>query len=106
MAFNRPAASDYQSVANYIYNREPVVEDERKWIYWKEDMITLRAGREHAWLDTGIERLLRFLRCQLIEVRYLKVMNLTNANQSKVVILLQGTTARLSTTSLLSNVAF
>lgn len=67
MAFNRPAASDYQSVANYIYNREPVVEDERTWIYCKEDMITLRAGREHAWLDTGIERLLRFLHCQLIE---------------------------------------
>jgi hypothetical protein len=93
MAFNRPAASDYQSVANYIYNREPVVEDERTWIYCKEDMITLRAGREHAWLDTGIERLLRFLHCQLIEVRYLKIMSLTNANQSKVAILLQGTGA-------------
>ncbi|OCL06508.1 hypothetical protein AOQ84DRAFT_410867, partial [Glonium stellatum] len=63
MAFNRPATSDYQSVANYIYNKKPVVEDEQTWIYCKEDMITLRKGRAHAWLDTGIERLLSYAIC-------------------------------------------
>ncbi|OCK77315.1 hypothetical protein K432DRAFT_304509, partial [Lepidopterella palustris CBS 459.81] len=72
MAFNRPAASDYKSVANYVRNKEPVVEEERQWIYLKEDMITLRAGREHALLDDGIERLFRLFHCRAIKETQMK----------------------------------
>jgi hypothetical protein len=43
-----------------MLNREPLLEEESLWVYKKEDLITLRAGREHAWLDSGIEKLLRW----------------------------------------------
>lgn len=71
MSFNKPAPSDYSSVETYINNNKPLVEDEGSYIYWKEDLVTLRAGREHAWLDTWAEKLLRAINCKLIEVRIL-----------------------------------
>ena len=40
-------------------------EEESGFIYEKEDLITLRPGREHAWLDGLIERILRVFRCRL-----------------------------------------
>jgi hypothetical protein len=66
---NPPAEPDYKSVENYIWNRGPVCEKESSWIYHKEDLIALRGGTEHAWLDSSIEKLLRLFHCGLIEVR-------------------------------------
>ena len=43
----------------------PVVPKEAEWVRHREDMITLRCGREHAWLDCGIEHLLKFLQQKL-----------------------------------------
>ena len=68
MSFNKPAAGDYQSVKNYINNKKPLVADESSYIYKKEDIVTLRAGREHAWLDTWVERLLRAINCKPVKV--------------------------------------
>lgn len=68
MAFNRPAPTDYQSVGRYMDNRKPLSEEEASWIYHKEDMITLRPGREHAWLDDVVEGLLKLCHCKLIQV--------------------------------------
>lgn len=42
-------------------NPGPVYSEEAKFTLCKEDLITLRAGREHAWLDRAIERVLRKL---------------------------------------------
>jgi hypothetical protein len=67
VALNRPASADYQSVENYIDGYHPQRKLEEQWIYCKEDLVTLRPGREHAWLDAGIEHLLRLLHCRLIE---------------------------------------
>ena len=36
-------------------------EDERSYARYREDLVTLRPGREHAWLDRFIETLLRWL---------------------------------------------
>ena len=68
MSFNKPGSGDYRSVETYINNNKPLVEDEGSYIYLKEDIVTLRAGREHAWLDTGVERMLRAINCKLVEV--------------------------------------
>lgn len=43
-------------------------EEESGFIYEKEDLITLRPGREHAWLDGLIERILQVFRCRLTMV--------------------------------------
>lgn len=68
MGLNRPAHSDYNSVVNFVSDRNPVVHAEKAWVYWKEDMVTLRPGREHAWLDSGIEALLKRVHCAIVEV--------------------------------------
>jgi hypothetical protein len=67
MALNRPAEGDFTSVENYMHNREPLLEAERSWIYNKEDLVTLRPGREHAWLDSGIEKMLKWFHCEMLE---------------------------------------
>jgi len=61
VALNRPAKADYRSVENYFHNHRPQRKLEEQWIYCKEDLVTLRPGREHAWLDAGIEHLLRWM---------------------------------------------
>ena len=48
----------------------PLPEKESCFIYEKEDLITLRPGREHAWLDGVIERLLQACRCRIITVSF------------------------------------
>jgi hypothetical protein len=68
MSFNKPASDDWQSVENYIYNNKQVEERETRFIYHKEDLVTLRPGREHAWLDSSVEKMLKWFNCWLIEV--------------------------------------
>jgi hypothetical protein len=65
---NRPSSSEHSSVRNFIHNREPLVPSEQRFINCKEDLITLRPGREYAWLDSSVEKALKWLRCDLIEV--------------------------------------
>jgi len=65
---NRPSSGEHHSVRNFINYRQPLVPSEQKFIYCKEDLITLRPGREHAWLDSSMEKVLKWMRCDLIEV--------------------------------------
>ena len=46
----------------------PLFEEEAEFIYEKEDLVTLRPGRDHAWLDGVLERLLQICRCRLLLV--------------------------------------
>ena len=64
---SRPAESEYQSVRNYLQATRPLCEGEEPRIDCKEDLVTLRAGREYAWLDVTVEHLLRLFRCRLID---------------------------------------
>ena len=43
-------------------------EKEMEYIYEKADLVTLRPGREHAWLDGIIESTLKICRCGLLRV--------------------------------------
>lgn len=61
MAFNRSSASEYESVSHYLDNNKPIHKRERSYIKHREDLVTLRPGREHAWLDRSIEGLLHML---------------------------------------------
>lgn len=67
VSMNWPSSSEYKSVENFVQNEKTQCEEEETWIQCKEDLITLRPGREHAWLDAGIERLLRRVHCSLVE---------------------------------------
>ena len=65
----RPSNRDYQSVLSFMeYGGGQLFEEDMEFIYEKEDLVTLRPGREYAWLDGLLERTLKVLRCKLIKV--------------------------------------
>ena len=68
-AMNKPSTHDHRSVINFFENVEPLVEEERKFIYHQEDLVTIRAGRENAWLDAVVEKFLRLYPCRPMKVR-------------------------------------
>ena len=59
VAFNKPAARDLVSVVNYIDAEQPLCGPDRRFVFEKDDLVTLRPGREHAWLDALVEKALR-----------------------------------------------
>lgn len=61
LAVNRPTDQEYRSVRNYIANNNPLHDTEQEYIRHKHDLITLRPGRDHAWLDRTIDRSLQIL---------------------------------------------
>jgi hypothetical protein len=67
-SLNKPAERDYQSVEAVLYSKKPLVDEEYGFIYQKEDLITLRDGREMAVLDSFTERMLRAFHCSLLQV--------------------------------------
>jgi hypothetical protein len=66
---NRPAARDQTSVRTYLEDDWPLMEKDCSYIYQGEDLVTLRTGRENAWLDSFVERALRMFHCKPIVVR-------------------------------------
>lgn len=44
------------------------MEDEKAFAYDKEDLITLRPGRDHSFVDGFVERMLKFFHCRLLQV--------------------------------------
>ena len=68
-ALDRPSNRDYRSVLSFMENDGgQLYEEDMEFIYEKEDLVTLRPGREYAWLDGLLERTLKLLRCRLIKV--------------------------------------
>lgn len=66
-ALNKPGSGEYESVSHYLTGMKPVERSERSYINHVEDLVTLRPGREHAWLDTAIEKLLKLFKCRLLD---------------------------------------
>ena len=64
---NRPSDSEFRSVNRYMWQENPLFAPEAKYMLHKEDLVTLRPGREHAWLDASLEHLLRWCNCGLVE---------------------------------------
>ena len=68
-AIDPPSNRDYKSVLSFMENDEgQLYEKEMEYIYEKADLVTLRPGREHAWLDGTIESILKICRCGLLRV--------------------------------------
>ena len=66
---NRPPAREQDSLRNYIEARGCLAEKESKFAYYKEDLVTLRPGRDHSFVDAFVEHLLRKFPCRLLRVR-------------------------------------
>ncbi|CZR70166.1 uncharacterized protein PAC_20067 [Phialocephala subalpina] len=67
--FTRPPARDYFSVKNYFDSQGPICNPE-SYIYRKEDIVTLKPGRENAWIDAFIEKILHKLSSPLIRYMF------------------------------------
>ena len=59
-SMNRPSDRDHTSVSNYFWNEMPVVEEDAQFLLHKEDLVSVRPVREHAWLDDAVDTLLRW----------------------------------------------
>jgi len=42
---NRPSERDYNSLKNFMWNKKPLLEGNAQFIYNKDDLVTLRSGR-------------------------------------------------------------
>lgn len=62
-----PSNSEYESVGQYMHNRKPLDGAEATWIQHKEDIITIRPSREHAWLDEVLEGFLKSCHCKIVD---------------------------------------
>jgi hypothetical protein len=55
-SLQRPSKRDYRSVVNWFDSHKPLVTGEAAYIQRKEDIVTLRSGREGTGFDGLIER--------------------------------------------------
>lgn len=70
VSFQRPTDRDYRSVRNWHEQAAPLVSEEQEFLLWKEDIITLRHGREWASFDGLVEEMLHKIDCALIRVSF------------------------------------
>ena len=82
-AFQKPSERDYRSVRTWFWNLKPLVAKEAAFIRAKEDIITLRSGREWSSFDGLVESMLRYLNCDVIRVSH-SVQPLTFRSHSNV----------------------
>ena len=69
-SLNKPSDRDHASISNYFHNEQPLAEVDRDFLYHKEDLATIRASREAAWLDAAVEGFLRWYPCRPVKVSY------------------------------------
>jgi hypothetical protein len=68
-AFQRPSTRDYRSFRTWFWNTKPLsYELEEQFIKRKEDLISLRHGREWSGFDGFIESCVRRMHCRLTQV--------------------------------------
>jgi hypothetical protein len=68
-SMSRPSETDYRSVESYIHDKKPLIDEEQSFIYEKSDLVTLREGREGAYLDKMTEKFLQTFHCAFLQVR-------------------------------------
>lgn len=68
VSFQRPTDRDYRSVRNWHKQGTPLVGEDQEFLLWKEDIVTLRHGREWASFDGLVEEMLHKFDGPLIRV--------------------------------------
>ena len=81
-SFQQPSARDYRSVRTWFYNIEPLVEKEAQFVAHKEDIVSIRSGREWSSFDGWIESTLRRFDCALLRVRLASQRNIAITDDS------------------------
>lgn len=79
MLLRKPSSSEYSSLRNYCNYSGNLSDLDEEWVQCKEDLITLRPGREHAWLDRMIEKFLQSFTCKVARHIFCSKVNLLEA---------------------------
>ncbi|KAK5705532.1 hypothetical protein LTR97_002651 [Elasticomyces elasticus] len=66
-SFQRPSNRVYRNVRKYMHNTKPLCDADMRSIRCKEDIITLRQGREYANFDGVVERALRCVDVHILQ---------------------------------------
>ena len=83
-ALDCPSSRDYHSVLHFMENDGGQLgQKESEFIYEKADLVTLRPGRDHAWLDDLLERMLKTCRCKLTRVSALSTLQSGEASSEE-----------------------
>ncbi len=65
--YSKPPEQDFLSVESHFNARKPVTNRE-SYIYFKDDLITLKPGRGEVWLDFLLWAFLRKISCNFTRV--------------------------------------
>ncbi|KAI9894817.1 MAG: hypothetical protein M1814_000036 [Vezdaea aestivalis] len=82
--FNRPSQHDHGNIATFFGNYNPLGIKEAQIFCNREDLITLRPGREHAWLDRVVEGCIRHIKWQCIRGLFFSKDDLRKSTESEV----------------------
>ncbi|KAJ4333900.1 hypothetical protein N0V87_007270 [Didymella glomerata] len=63
----KPSDRDYKSIRTWFWNKKPVYEEEAMFIKRREDLLSLRHGREWSSFDGLVENCLRKMHCPLLQ---------------------------------------
>lgn len=79
--FQRPSDRDYASLRNWYHRKNPLIAREGAYIKLREDLVTLRQGREWAgfdgWIESTINRLPFGIKVSIIMSLSVKILQLT-----------------------------
>ncbi|KAG9237005.1 hypothetical protein BJ875DRAFT_419069 [Amylocarpus encephaloides] len=81
-AFTAPSSADYSSVKSYIQKVRPIVAEE-EYILRKEDIVVLKPGREHSWLDEFVEKLLHKVFCKTVQAVFASLERRSKTDPAK-----------------------
>ena len=69
LALNRPQERDQCSVRSYIEKHGHLMRADSRFAYEKEDLVTLRPGRDHSFVDGFVEQMLKNFYCRPLKAR-------------------------------------
>lgn len=83
LAANRPTKREHNCVVHFLADKGTMAEGEDHFVRHKEDLVTLRPGRETAWLDRFFMKIISGLhRNSMKKIFYQKVRLKTSPNLS------------------------
>ena len=81
-AMDRPTSPEGKSLQHFMENGfevngirvRPLLQADTKHVYQTEDLVTLRPGRERAWLDEFVVHILKMIYCKPLQVSRQQVL--------------------------------
>ncbi|KAL8784340.1 MAG: hypothetical protein Q9195_009085 [Heterodermia aff. obscurata] len=84
IGMNKPPVREQKSLQNYLENRQCLCEAEAAFAYHKEDLVTLRPGRDHSFVDAFVEDLLKRFPCRPLKALFCSKETASKSHDPKV----------------------